>query len=140
MKPQALEKQLGLWDVYALATGATLEIVGGDKPFAHMEDDLDMAGFYQANAEALGRKFPSRDEPSPATTISTDMGNVSLVIPSIHPAIGIDCLPAVNHQPEFAAASATPAADQAIYDGALALAWTAIDMAATPAIANRLIG
>jgi len=104
-----------------------------------MEDDLDMAGFYQANAEALGRKFPSRDEASPATTISTDMGNVSLVMPSIHPAISLDSLPAVPHQPEFAAAAATPIADQAIYDGALTLAWTAIDMASTPAVRDRLL-
>jgi hypothetical protein len=37
--------------------------------------------------------------------------NVSLTLPSIHPAIGIDSLPAVNHQPEFAAYCAT---DQAL--------------------------
>ena len=133
------DKVMRCFEAGALATGATLEIVGGDKPFAHMEDDLDMARFYQANAEALGRKFPSRDEASPATTISTDMGNVSLVMPSIHPAISLDSLPAVPHQPEFAAAAATPAADQAIYDGALTLAWTAIDMASTPAVRDRLL-
>jgi len=133
------DKVMRCFEAGALATGATLEIVGGDKPFAHMEDDLDMAGFYQANAEALGRKFPSRDEASPATTISTDMGNVSLVMPSIHPAISLDSLPAAPHQPEFAAAAATPIADQAIYDGALTLAWTAIDMASTPAVRDRLL-
>ena len=38
---------------------------------------------------------------------STDMGNVSQTIPAIHPYIGIDSLPAVNHQPEFAAATVT---------------------------------
>ncbi|MCA2221971.1 hypothetical protein [Nonomuraea aurantiaca] len=37
-------------------------------------------------------------------------------------------LPAVNHQPEFAAACATPAADRAVLDGATAMAWTAIDL------------
>ena len=133
------QKVMRCFEAGALATGATLEVVGGDQPFAHMEADLEIASLYQLNAEALGRRFPTSDEASPATPVSTDMGNVSLVIPSIHPAIGIDCLPAVNHQPEFAAASATPAADQAIYDGALALAWTAIDMASTPAISERLL-
>jgi amidohydrolase len=133
------EKVMRCFEAGALATGSTLEIVGGDKPFAHMEDDVEMAGFYQANAEALGRKFPTPGGPSPATPVSTDMGNVSLVMPSIHPALGIDCLPAVNHQPEFADATITPAANQAIYDGALSLAWTAIDMASTPEVRDRLL-
>lgn len=133
------EKVIRCFEAGALATGATLEIVGGDKPFAHMEDDLDMAGFYQANAEALGRTFPLPAGPSPATTISTDMGNVSLVMPSIHPAISLDSLPAVPHQPEFAAAAITPAAELAVYDGALSLAWTAIDIASTPAVRDRLL-
>ena len=133
------QKVMRCFEAGALATGATLEIVGGDKPFAHMEDDIDMAGFYQANAEALGRTFPTAGGPSPATPVSTDMGNVSLVMPSIHPALGIDCLPAVNNQPEFADATITLAADQAIYDGALSLAWTAIDMASTPETRDRLL-
>ena len=45
---------------------------------------------------------------------STDMGNISLAMPSIHPMIGIDSLPAVNHQPEFTAHCATPVADRAV--------------------------
>jgi hypothetical protein len=62
-------------------------------------------------------------------TASTDMGNVSLSIPSIHPTLGIDSLPAVNHQAGFADASVRPSADHAVLDGALAMAWTAIDIA-----------
>jgi hypothetical protein len=53
-------------------------------------------------------------------------------MPSIHPMIGIDSLPAVNHQPEFAAHCITPAADKALVDGALAMAWTCIDLATNP--------
>ncbi|MEX2431175.1 MAG: peptidase dimerization domain-containing protein, partial [Dehalococcoidia bacterium] len=134
------QKVLRCFEAGALATGATLRVDGGEKPFAHVEHDHEMAMLYQRNAEALGRKFPAPGEPSPATPVSTDMGNVSLALPSIHPAIGIASLPAVNHQPEFAAASITPAADQAVYDGALALAWTAIDMALTPGVRKRLLG
>jgi hypothetical protein len=44
----------------------------------------------------------------------------------------------VNHQPEFAAATVTPTGDKAILDGALALAWTAIDAAADSDLRNRL--
>ncbi len=70
---------------------------------------------------------------------STDMGNVSLAMPSIHPMIGIGSLPAVNHQPEFTAHCVTAAADRALMDGALALAWTAIDAAATADVRDRLL-
>ncbi|HEX3201961.1 MAG TPA: hypothetical protein VHW42_08510, partial [Actinomycetes bacterium] len=70
---------------------------------------------------------------------STDMGNVSLALPSIHPTIGIDALPAVNHQPEFAAKCVTPPADQAVFDGAVAMAWTAIDAAADETLRARLL-
>jgi metal-dependent amidase/aminoacylase/carboxypeptidase family protein len=70
---------------------------------------------------------------------STDMGNVSLVFPTIHPMIGISSLPAVNHQPEFTAACITQAADQALFDGAVAMAWTAIDAASDAKLSARLM-
>ena len=131
----------------ALATGSKLEIKGGDKPYTEMRHDADMAEIYRRNAEALGRSFAIPEKArvfvTPETaarfSASTDMGNVSLALPSIHPMIGIDSLPAVNHQPEFAAHCASPAADQALWDGALALAWTAIDMATDSALRKRLL-
>lgn len=60
---------------------------------------------------------------------STDMGNVSQIVPAIHPYIGIGSLPATNHQPEFAACCVGPDAEAALVDSAVALAWTAIDQA-----------
>jgi amidohydrolase len=113
----------------ALATGATVRIAGGDKPYAEMRHDPIMAALYRRNAEALGRVFPPLGEWETRPTGSTDMGNISLAIPSIHPMIGIESLPAVNHQPEFAAHCVTEAADKALADGALAMAWTTIDLA-----------
>ena len=130
---EVYEKVMRCFEAGALATGARLNVIGGDRPFAHLDHDLEIAAAYQWNAEQLGRRFPAPGEHSPATPVSTDMGNISLALPSIHPAIGIESLPAVNHQPEFAAACATPAADQALYDGAVAMAWTMLDMAGTPA-------
>ena len=67
------------------------------------------------------------------------MGNVSQVLPAIHPAIGIDSLPAANHQPEFAAHCVSAAADRAILDGATALAWTAIDVGSDETLRTRLL-
>lgn len=131
---ELIPRVMRCFEAGALATGATLDVTGGDKPYAHLDQDAEMADLYRRNGEALGRIFSS--EPVVA---STDMGNVSLVIPTIHPMIGIDSLPAVNHQPEFTAACATPAADQAITDGALAMAWTAIDFATSDSLRERLL-
>jgi amidohydrolase len=112
-----------------LATGAKIAIAGGDKPYAEMRHDGAMAAFYRKNSEALGRPFPDLGEWETRPTGSTDMGNVSQAVPSIHPMIGINSLPAVNHQPEFAAHCVTADADKALGDGALAMAWTCIDLA-----------
>ncbi len=123
----------------ALATGSKLEIRGGDKPYTEMLHDADMAALYRRNADVLGRKFPDANSTVGRFSASTDMGNVSKAIPSIHPMIGIDCLPAVNHQPEFTAHCVSAAADQAVWDGALGMAWTAIDMAADKTLSARLL-
>jgi len=123
----------------ALATGSKLELRGGDKPYTEMLHDTDMAALYRKNAEDLGGKFPDANSVVGRFSASTDMGNVSMAIPSIHPMIGIDCLPAVNHQPEFTAHCVSAAADQALWDGALGMAWTAIDMAADKKLSTRLL-
>jgi amidohydrolase len=123
----------------AIATGCKYEIVGGDKPCAQVEHDRDIAAHYRRNAEALGRAFRDHDPVRIRAAGSTDMGNVSLKLPSIHPFIGINSGSAVNHQPEFTAACATPEAARAIVDGALAMAWTAIDIANDKALRDRLM-
>jgi metal-dependent amidase/aminoacylase/carboxypeptidase family protein len=132
-------KVLRCFEAGALATGATLEIGGQRRPYAQLRHDPDMAAAYRRNAEALGRVFPDPSAPARPGG-STDMGNVSLALPSIHPKIGIHSWPATNHQPEFTAHCVTAAADQALVDGALAMAWTAIDLATTATIRDRLLG
>jgi amidohydrolase len=122
-----------------LATGAKVDIIGGDSPYAEMRHHESMAAIYRENSEALGRQFPNLGEWETRPTGSTDMGNVSLAIPSIHPMIGINSLPAVNHQPEFAHHCATPDADKAMVDGALAMAWTCIDLAANQDVRDSLL-
>jgi amidohydrolase len=123
----------------ALATGCTLEYEELSPVYSHMEVDDGLLRAYRANAEALGRRFDADDAGAPPPTLSTDMANVSLAVPTIHPLIGIDAHGAVNHQHEFAAACVTPSADAAVRDGAVALAWTAIDAAADPALRERLL-
>jgi amidohydrolase len=123
----------------ALATGTNVEFVDLGEPYAEMHHDPKMAEVYRRNAEAAGRRFIDLGAfGGGRAAASTDMGNVSLKVPSIHPSIGIESLPSVNHQPEFAAHCAMPPADRAVFDGALAMAWTCIDLACDENEVSRL--
>ncbi len=119
----------------AVATGCDYRIEPQSPVYSEMRDDPELRALYRTNAEALGRRF---GEPS-GLIGSTDMANVSLAIPTIHPMLGLDCYPVSNHQPEFAAFCATPTADRALRDGAVAMAWTCIDLATTAAVRERLL-
>ena len=120
----------------ALATGATLEIREKAAPYSEFAHDDELAILYRANAEALGRTFAPRPT---AGAASTDMANISLLLPTIHPSIGLDCAPAVNHQPEFTAHCATGEADRALLEGAMAMAMTCLDAAAAGPVRDRLL-
>lgn len=121
----------------AIATGATLEITEKCPPYSEFDDDVDLKAIYRRNAIELGRE-PLEDSSSfpPA---STDMANISLAMPAIHPLLGLGSYPVVNHQPEFTAFCATPVADQAVADGALGMAWTAIEAATQDGVRERLL-
>lgn len=120
----------------ALATGAKLEMNEANKAYSEFITDELMASLYVENAKALGREFSP--ETKGRLKASTDMANVSLQIPSIHPMLGINSLPAVNHQPEFTAMCVTEIADKAVTDGAVAMAQTIIDMASKEEVREYL--
>lgn len=119
----------------ALATGARLEISRPQPPYSEFRHDDELATLYRGHAERRGRTFIRRPTKGAA---STDMANLSLLMPTIHPTVGLDCAPAVNHQPEFAAHCRTEAADVGILDSAVALALTAADAATTDPLRERL--
>ena len=121
----------------ALATGATLEIEDHGPPYTEFNHDNEIALLYKANAEVLGRRFSPRLTKGAA---SADMANVSLLMPTIHPSIGLDCAPAVNHQPEFTQHCKTEDADDSMIHGAIAMAQTCIDVATTDTVRDRLLG
>ena len=124
----------------ALATGCTVDVEKAGPPYSEFEHDRGLAAFYRANADSLGRKFVDLpEEVAQRFAGSTDMANISLAMPTIHPMLGLDCFPATNHQPEFTAVCITPKADQAVVDGALAMAWTVIDAAKDSATRERLL-
>ena len=123
----------------ALATGASLTIRDLAPTYSHFVADEALLGSWRHNAEALGRRYVADDAGEAPPTISTDMANVSLAVPSIHPMVGLDSAGAVNHQPAFAAACLGPSAEQAMLDGAVAMAWTVIDAATDPALRDHLL-
>lgn len=135
---QLRERVNACFEAGARATGATLAFEELGHPFSHLVSDPEILAHYRRAAEGLGRDFHLDDEEVARPTISTDMGNVSLVVPSIHPLLMIPTNGAINHQPEFTAACVTPAADQAVIDGALALAHTAIAIAEDEKLRERL--
>ncbi|RDI51552.1 amidohydrolase [Nocardia mexicana] len=123
----------------ALATGCTHEIRTLAPTYTELTPDPALLCAYREQILGMGR-VPLAPELEAARPLgSTDMGNVTNVIPGIHPVIGIDAGGAVTHQPEFAAACITPSADLAVTDGATALARTAIHLAGDQFHRDRLL-
>ncbi|MFZ1062767.1 MAG: M20 family metallopeptidase, partial [Acidimicrobiales bacterium] len=133
------ERVNACFEAGALATGTSLRIEELGSAFSHMQSDPDILAHYRQAAQSLGRRFDLDDARVPLPTISTDMANVSLAVPSIHPLLAIPTNGAVNHQPEFTQACLSEAADQAVIDGALALALAAIGVAGDEPLRQRLL-
>ncbi len=137
---EILERRVtACFDAGALASGSSVTYASLAPAYSHMECDEELVSLYRSNAETLGRSFALDDARARRPTFSTDMANVSLAVPTIHPLVGIDAGGAVNHQPEFAAACVTPSADVAVRDGALSMAWTVIDAAQPGPLRDRLL-
>jgi amidohydrolase len=123
------KRVLACFEAAATATGCTWKVENVGHPFENMVNNPVMVELFAANSDRLGRPMGRGADEEPGAAGSTDMGNVSQVVPSIHPFLSINPGDAVNHQPEFAAHTVTPDGVQAIKDGALAMAWTIIDLA-----------
>ena len=114
----------------ALSSGCTADVEWARADYLDMKTSWPISEAYVHNAEALGRDFIDIATLPPGSAGSTDMGNVSHRVPSIHPMIS--CAPAnvVIHNPEFARWAGSERGDKAVVDGAKALAMTAIDVLA----------
>lgn len=121
------ERVYRCFEAGALASGCELSITPESEPYSEFRTDLRALELYTQHAQSLGRDFNAPPEQATMNRASTDMGNVSQVVPAIHPYIGLGCFPAANHQPSFAAHCVGEAANLAIHDGAAALALTALD-------------
>ncbi|MFT4214698.1 MAG: M20 family metallopeptidase [Microbacterium sp.] len=128
------KRVLACFEGAAIATGCRWEWRPTEHPYAPLAPDADIARHWDRNLLARGRSM----DVTPIGGGSTDMGNVSQVVPSIHPMIAFLGETAVPHNPDFTAAAATPAADDAAIDGAALLAWTALDVACDEDLRSEL--
>jgi amidohydrolase len=121
----------------ALAAGCELDVEWYDLMYTDMIDNRVLLETYGANAVAVGRPLA---EPTPTTRVvgSTDMGNVSHVVPSIHPMIKVAPDGVAIHTATFAEHAGGPGGDAAVLDGARMLALTIADLWANPRLVEAV--
>jgi len=119
----------------SMASGARLEYTWKNRPYAPMKNNMTLAGLFKQNLESLGRSVDDFDRRSGLG--STDMGNVSQVVPSIHPTIAIAPREVLLHSPEFATATVSEAGQNGLLDAAKAMAMTVVDIL-QPGVLDRI--
>jgi amidohydrolase len=117
----------------ATATGCSFEYEWGEIPYSDMVDNGPLLELYTANAARLGRVVIEADERT-AVVGSTDMGNVSYSVPAIHPMIKAAPDGCAIHTKDFAGHAKSPLGDQAVLDGAKAMAMTVVDFWLQPSV------
>jgi len=131
------EKVLACFRAGAEATGARLEYRWGEEArYRAMRSNLALAGAYRRNMEALGRQVQEYD--SGRSLGSTDMGNVSALLPVIHPTVAIAPPDVIIHTPEFREVAASEAGHRGLLDSAKAMAMTAVDVLVDADLRRRI--
>jgi amidohydrolase len=126
------ERVVACLEAGAAATGCSCEHRVTYRPYADMVDNPVLAGLFAANAAAVGRQLSDPRTGGARVVGSTDMGNVSYVVPSIHPMLAV-APPGVSiHTDAFTGHAGGPAGDRAVLDGARAMALTIADLWARP--------
>jgi amidohydrolase len=123
----------------ALATGCEYDIEEPAPAYAELNSDGWLSEVCRAEMLRLGRHPVAPEFEAGLPMGSTDMGNVTQVLPGIHPVIGVDAGGATVHQRAFAAAAAGPSADRAVLDGAIMLARTVVQLAEVAEQRDRVL-
>jgi len=126
-----LEKRvIGCFAGAAAATGARLEHRWGGTRYATMRNNLVLARLFQSNMASLREDTVLSREDNAFG--STDMGNVSQMVPAIHPTVAMVPPEVGEHSLQFAAAAGSEAGSRALFDAARAMAMTVVDLVADP--------
>jgi amidohydrolase len=118
----------------ARATGATLKVTEHDSVYEPLKRNQTLLDLFAANMATVGL---SESEAAPDRVGSSDIGNVSQVIPAIQPMIAIAPFGTAIHTREFAEAAVTPLARAGMLAAAKTMALTAFDLLADPAAVQR---
>jgi len=114
----------------ATATGCRVAVTAEPTVHEPLKPNATMARLFEANLERIG--FPEDPEDAEAGYGSTDCGNVSQALPTIHPYIRISPDGVPGHSRAFAEWARSPMARAGMVAGAKALALTALDLLASP--------
>ncbi|MFW6118222.1 MAG: M20 family metallopeptidase [Chloroflexota bacterium] len=112
----------------ALATGCTLEISSFEHHTDSLKSNHTILDLFATN---LGRLIKQDNiiRSEPKNWASTDAGNVSYAVPTIHPLMAVAPDGVEIHTPEFAEATITAQSVEAATISAYAMACTALDLA-----------
>jgi amidohydrolase len=125
------------FEAAAQATGSRVSIEDDGEAYHPMKGNRALSSLFRKNLEALGEEI--RQAPEDQELGSTDVGNVSQVVPTIQPTIALTDDPeVVCHTAAFAEAAGGAAGDRALLVAAKALAMTAIDLCADPACLRQV--
>lgn len=122
------------------AAGCRMEARPTMADYADMVDDPVVLALYAENSTALGRPLADPRTSGTAVVGSTDMGNVSHLVPSIHPMIKVAPSGVSIHSHDFAGHARAEAGDRAVVDGAKAMAMTAVDLWSGPGLLDEVRG
>jgi len=111
----------------AAATGCEMTSEWPNPAYDELVQVPSLDAVYARHAAGRGRTV-RRKSSAPRLVGSTDMGNVSHVVPSIHPMIAVAPGGVAIHTEEFARHARGPGGDRAVLDGAFALAATVVDL------------
>ena len=120
------ERVLACLTAGAAAAGCEMEHEWLDPPYDDLVDDAWLLERWTERSSELGR-VPQDPDVVGVVVGSTDMGNVSHAVPSIHPMIAVAPPGVAIHTPDFAVHARGPAGDAAVLDGAKALAAVVLD-------------
>jgi amidohydrolase len=120
------ERVLACLRAGADAAGCRMEQRATCPEYSDLRTNPAMADLYRLNAERVGRAPVRR--PENGVVGSTDMGNVSYLVPAIHPMIKVAPPGVAIHTKDFAGWAQAAEGDRAVLDGAKAMAMTVADL------------
>ena len=122
----------------AHSCGCTMNHEWVGDAYADMITNPHLSASYVSNAATLGRSVSDPRAGGHRVVGSTDMGNISHLVPSIHPMISCAPRGTAIHTADFASHAVGEAADRAVIDGAIAMALTAVDFWLSPGLRSAV--